>query len=29
VRVTVGTREQMREVPSAIEAALEEIGWRP
>jgi histidinol-phosphate aminotransferase len=29
VRITVGTREQMREVPSAIEAALEEIGWRP
>jgi histidinol-phosphate aminotransferase len=29
VRITVGTREQMREVPSAIESALKEIGWRP
>lgn len=28
VRITVGTREQMRGVPSAIQSALKEIEWR-
>jgi histidinol-phosphate aminotransferase len=29
VRITVGTREQMREVRSAIESTLKEIAWQP
>jgi histidinol-phosphate aminotransferase len=28
VRITVGTREQMRQARAAIESSLEEIGWR-
>lgn len=28
VRITVGTREQMREAREAIESSLKEIGWR-
>jgi histidinol-phosphate aminotransferase len=28
VRITVGTREQMRAAKAAMEAALKEIGWR-
>jgi histidinol-phosphate aminotransferase len=28
VRITVGTREQMRQAHEAIEASLKEIGWR-
>jgi histidinol-phosphate aminotransferase len=28
VRITVGTREQMRQARTAIESSLKEIGWR-
>jgi histidinol-phosphate aminotransferase len=27
VRITVGTREQMRQARAAIETSLKEIGW--
>ena len=29
VRITVGTREQMRMAEQALTASLEEVGWQP